>query len=146
MVTRRASASRGKLHLSLNVLAETLREQGNLDEAEALCRRSQHLTEKAFGPDHPRLDGCLATLARIRIAQDRPADAEPMLRRCLSILDAAVVADHPDLRARREEHAAVLRQLGRPTETLSTGIKATASGPERQSGQLVWTGKGGTAK
>jgi tetratricopeptide (TPR) repeat protein len=125
----------------LNVLAETLREQGNLNEAEAFCRRSQHLTEKAFGPDHPRLDGCLATLARIRIAQNRPADAEPLLQRCLSILDASVVADHPDLRTRREEYAAVLRQLGRPTETLSTSIQATGPAPERQSAQLVWSGK-----
>jgi len=105
-------------HLSryLNVLAETVRQQGHLGEAESLCLRSQALTEKAFGPDHFRLDGCLAPLARIRAAQGRFGEAEALLRRCVLSLEPAVVAEHPDRLARREEYAALLRQLDRADE------------------------------
>jgi tetratricopeptide (TPR) repeat protein len=111
----------------LNVLAETVRQQGRLDEAEALCLRSQALTEKAFGPNHLRLGACLATLARIRITQGQPAAAEPLLCRCLAILDAVVVADHPDRLLRRGEYAALLRQLGRPAEAASWDKETNAN-------------------
>jgi hypothetical protein len=98
----------------LNVLAEIVRLQGRLDEAEALCQRSQALTEKAFGADHINLDGCLASLGRIRLAQGRDAEAEQFLRHSLAILEQVVVPEHPERIAREEEYAAVLQRLNRP--------------------------------
>jgi tetratricopeptide (TPR) repeat protein len=95
----------------LNVLAEIVRLQGRLDQAEDLCRRSQALTVKAFGSEHLGLDSCLATLARIRIAQGRHTEAERLLRGCLTILEQTVVPEHPERVARTEEYANLQRTL-----------------------------------
>jgi tetratricopeptide (TPR) repeat protein len=103
----------------LNMLAEIVRLQGGLEEAESLCRRSQRLTEKAFGTEHIDLDGCLATLARIRMAQGRHADAEQLLRRCLSILEPVVVPEQRERVMRRDEYAALQRQMNGPGEASS---------------------------
>jgi tetratricopeptide (TPR) repeat protein len=136
-LARRAVASfektvfgRNHPHLArfLNILAEVVREQGNLEEAESVCLRSQALLETSFGPEHPRLDSCLVTLARIRIAQSRLAEAEPLLRRCLAILDKTVVAEHPERWMRRQELAALLRQLGRTEEAVKWETRAQSTG------------------
>ena len=110
----------------LNVLAEIVRKQGRLDEAESLCLQSQTLTEEAFGSEHISLDRCLSTLARIRAAQGRSAEAEPLLRRSVSILER-VVPEHLDRITRMEEYAALLRNLGRPSEADEWDAKAKES-------------------
>jgi tetratricopeptide (TPR) repeat protein len=89
----------------LNALAESARLVGKLEEAEALCLRSQALIEGAFGPEHFGLDACLSTLARIRMTQNRIGEAQQLFDRCVAILEKNVVLDHPDLLVRQNEAA-----------------------------------------
>ncbi len=97
-------------------LGEILRQQNRLDESEELCQRACSLLENSLGPDYYGLDRGLATLARIRIAQGKMADAEQLLRRCLRILNPVVVPEHPDRLERMTELAALLRVMKRDSE------------------------------
>jgi tetratricopeptide (TPR) repeat protein len=100
----------------LNVLAEIVRLQGRLEEAETLCARSQVLTEEAFGSEHINLESCLATMARIRIAQARYLEAEQFLKQSLAILERVVLPEHHERAARLEEYVVFLGHMNRPSE------------------------------
>jgi tetratricopeptide (TPR) repeat protein len=109
----------------LNALAEVLRKQGHLPEAEALCEQAQQLVEKNKGGEYFNMERCLTTLARIRVAQNRPAEAEAMFRRCLEILQESA-PEHPERAKRLTECAAVLRRLDRPDEAEQMEAEAKA--------------------
>ena len=55
------------------------------------------LIEKTFSPDHPSLALPLSNLALIYQAQQKNADAEPLLRRSLAITEKAFGPEHPSL-------------------------------------------------
>jgi CHAT domain-containing protein/predicted transcriptional regulator len=53
--------------------------------------------EKAFGPESPPVATVLSNLADLYQAQDRYANAEPLLKRALLIRQKALGPDHPDI-------------------------------------------------
>jgi tetratricopeptide (TPR) repeat protein len=77
---------------SLNTLAELYRTQGQYTQAEPLYKRSLAISEKALGPDHPRVAASLNTLASLYDAQGRYAEAEPLSKRSLAIREKAADA------------------------------------------------------
>jgi hypothetical protein len=99
------SAENPLLAYYLNALAEPTRLLGKLEEAETICIRAQQMLEKSFGPEHYGLDPCLATLARIRMAQCRYGEAQQLFDRCVAILEKNVIPDHPELILRLSEAA-----------------------------------------
>ena len=48
-------------------------------------RRALSIYEQAYGPDHPRFAAALNNLAQLLQATNCLSDAEPLLRRALSI-------------------------------------------------------------
>jgi tetratricopeptide (TPR) repeat protein len=117
-------ASETAIRLRLfNVQAEILREQGRIEEAESLCERSQQLIGK--DSEYFSRDRCLATLARIRIGQNRLAEAEVLFRRCLAILEQSA-PEHPERVKRLQELAVLLRTLDRPDEAEKLEAEAKA--------------------
>lgn len=117
-------ASEANIRLRLwSALSEILREQGHLEKAESLCELAQQLINKSKGGEYLNADHCLATLARIRITQDRPAEAEALFRRCLAILKESA-PEHPERARRLTECAALLRKLERPAEAEQLEIEA----------------------
>jgi tetratricopeptide (TPR) repeat protein len=119
-------ASEANIRLRLwSVLSEILREQGQLDKAESICELAQQLIDKNKGGEYLNADRCLATLARIRVAQNRPSEAETLFWRCLAILKESA-PEHPERVKRLTECAALLRNLERSAEAeqLETEAKA----------------------
>jgi tetratricopeptide (TPR) repeat protein len=70
---------------SLNNLALLYQSQGRHAEAEPLYKRALVITEKALGPDHPRVGTTLNNLAQLYRAQGRHAEAEPLVRRANAV-------------------------------------------------------------
>ena len=55
------------------------------------------LGEKEFGPDRPQTAFLLNNPARLYKAQSRYAEAEPLHKRALAIVEKALGPDHPDV-------------------------------------------------
>jgi tetratricopeptide (TPR) repeat protein len=60
---------------------------GRYSEAIPLAQQLLESREKAAGPDHPEVASALTTLANLYNSQGRYADAEPLYKRSLSILE-----------------------------------------------------------
>jgi serine/threonine protein kinase/tetratricopeptide (TPR) repeat protein len=71
--------------LILSALACTYDEAGQFVRAEPLHREYLQRMEKQSGPDTEQTAVAFASLGRNLLKQQRPADAEPVLRRCLAI-------------------------------------------------------------
>ena len=52
-----------------------------------LLRRSLGIEERAFGPVHPAISATLRNLSAILLKTGRPAEAEPLARRSLAVLE-----------------------------------------------------------
>ena len=58
--------------------------------------------------------------------QGRYAEAEPLYKRALAILEKALGPDHPDVATTLENYAALLRKTGRTTEATKMEARAKA--------------------
>jgi len=58
---------------------------GQLARSEPLYREVLERARKKFGPNDPRTAGAMASLGRNLLAQEKSAEAAPMLRECLTI-------------------------------------------------------------
>ncbi|MCZ6453622.1 MAG: tetratricopeptide repeat protein, partial [Alphaproteobacteria bacterium] len=79
-----------------------------------------------LGPEHPDLATNLNNLAGLYREQGKYADAEPLYKRALAILDKTPGPEHPNLTAGLENYAAVLRKTGRTLEADNLENRATA--------------------
>ncbi len=70
----------------------------------------------------------LNKLAALYCATDRYVEAEPLLRRVLTIVEKILPADHPNLATVRENYARFLDQLGRGDEAAVLRAQAVAAG------------------
>ena len=79
-----------------------------------------------MGPDHPSLATNLNSLAFLYHDQRKYAEAEPLYRRALAIIEKAVGPDHPKVTATLESYAALLRKTNREYEALKMEARAKA--------------------
>jgi tetratricopeptide (TPR) repeat protein len=75
--------------ISLANLAESLRKQDRLAEAESTARRALGLIAKTLSPDDPHYADCLETLGSIERANGHPKEAGQYLSRALAIQEKA---------------------------------------------------------
>ncbi len=59
-------------------------------------------------------------------AQGKYAEAEPLLKRALAIVEKALGPEHPDVAASLENYAALLRETGRSDEAAKMEARAEA--------------------
>jgi tetratricopeptide (TPR) repeat protein len=92
-----------------------LRRQGFADYAgaESLFLRALDIYEGSHGPDSPRTAVVLYALAEMYVAQERYAEAEPLIERASAIYGRLMEPDSPDLLRAIELHEEVQRRLGR---------------------------------
>ena len=67
-------------------------------------------------PEHPEVAICLNNLAELLRVTNRPAEAEPLIRRALAIDEASLGLDHPNVAIRLNNFAILLRTTGRLAE------------------------------
>jgi tetratricopeptide (TPR) repeat protein len=91
----------GGCQLGLSFLAKS-----RYVQAEPLMRRAltideasygPEIDEASYGPDHPKVARDLNNLASLRYATNRLAEAEPLMRRALTIDEASYGPDHPNV-------------------------------------------------
>ncbi len=68
----------------------------------------------------------LNNLALLYQAQGRYAEAEPLYKRSLAILEKALGAEHPDVAQSLENYAVLLRKTGRDIEAAKLEARAKA--------------------
>jgi non-specific serine/threonine protein kinase/serine/threonine-protein kinase len=68
---------------TMNTMAALLADEGNLPEAEALCRQTLEAGQRSLGADNSLLDTVSSNLCRILRDQGRLAEAEPQARQLL---------------------------------------------------------------
>ena len=61
--------------------------------------------------------------------QGRYAEAEPLLRRALAIMEQTIGPEHPTVATGLVDHAALLRELGREGEAVEMDARARRIGP-----------------
>ncbi len=98
-------------------------QQGDYAEAERQLGAALKEAE-GFGPQDPRLATSLNNLAVLYEARGRYAEAEPLYKRALAIVEKALGPEHPDVATSLENYAALLRKTERTTE--ATKMKARA--------------------
>jgi tetratricopeptide (TPR) repeat protein len=72
--------------------------------------------EKALGPEHRHVGVALNDLAELYMAQGRFAEAEPLQKRRLIILENALGATHPDVAVALNDLALLYHHLERFAE------------------------------
>src|SRR5262249_27960031 len=75
------------LAASLNTYANSLSDQGKLDEAMPIFRRALGILEKALGPDHPNVARTLGNMGIAEFNGFRYDEALEHLRRALGLLE-----------------------------------------------------------
>ncbi len=118
--------------------------KSNSPRGSELARQSYDVFAAGEGPDHPYTAHALLEIGRNYLEQDRVAEAEPVLRRCLEIRRKKLESPHPDLaraqvslgrcliRQNRHQEAAVLL---REAETMFV----TLYGPDNELTQTTRT-------
>ena len=71
---------------------------------------------EARGPNRPNFAQSLNILAVLYMAQDRYAEAEPLLKRSLAAFEKALGPNHPEAANVRNNLAALYRDQGRYTD------------------------------
>ncbi len=74
------------------------------------------MREAALGPDHSDLAIALNDLATLLQATNRPAEAEPLMRRALAIDEQSYGAEHPDVARDLNNLAQLLQATNRLAE------------------------------
>jgi hypothetical protein len=71
-------------------------------------RRALTIDEDSFGADHPRLAIRLHNLALLLQAANRPAEAEPMIRKAVEIFQASLGSEDPRTLNAKESLGSIL--------------------------------------
>ncbi len=100
-------------------------QQGNYAEAEKQLSAALQEAEK-FGPEDPRLSATLNNLAWLYDDQGKYAEAEPLYKRSLAILEKALGQEHSNVATTLENYAGLLREMGREEEASSMEVRAKA--------------------
>ena len=68
----------------MTALAALYQEEGKYSEAEPLLTKTLEMDRRVLGPKHSTTATCLTSLAELRLAQHRDAEAESLLRQALN--------------------------------------------------------------
>jgi tetratricopeptide (TPR) repeat protein len=79
-----------------------------------------------LGIDHPDVATTLNNLALLYSSQGKYADAEPLYKRALAIVEKVFGGEHPDVAMVLENYAALLRKLNREREAVELETRAKA--------------------
>jgi hypothetical protein len=98
-----------------------------LDQAETLMRRALAISEKSFGPEHPSVALRLSNLALLLRDANRLGEAEPLMRRNLTIVIHFARDNgypHPRLRSSRDSYVSLLKEMKVPKGEISAKLRA----------------------
>ncbi len=143
---------------TLNATGIEAYERGDYSEAEKQWSAALKEADE-FGAEDPRLATSLNNLADLYRLQGRYAEAEPLYKRSLEILEKALGAEHPDVATSLNNLAEVYRAQGRYAEAeplyerslairekaLGAGHPHVALSLENYSALLRETGRGSEA-
>lgn len=109
-------------------------QQGNYGEAVKQIKAALEAA-KAFGPDNPRLATTLNNLAVLYDEQGRYAEAEPLYKRALAIVEKALGPEHPNIATNLNNLVSLYLFQGKyaeaePLVKRSLAITEKALGPE----------------
>ena len=110
----------------LNNLGFLCSKRNRAEEGAVFLTRSIRILEKTAGPEHAALVRPLHNLAAIYLQTHRPADAEPLLARALTIAADAYGPDNPVYGGVLRTDAIALRQLNRKQESKEAERRAHA--------------------
>ncbi|MFF0448506.1 tetratricopeptide repeat protein [Streptomyces sp. NPDC004609] len=117
----------GQRHLftltCLNNLALVLRDRGRLDESVDLLGAVYQARAQTVGPENPLTLNAANNLVVTLVLQGRLEEAAEQYPALVGACENAFGADHPDVAAIRDDHADVLRRLGRHRE--AAGLRGT---------------------
>ena len=77
----------------MQLIGDVRRLQGDPTGAESHLARALEILRLRLPEAHPQLVDCLLPLARIRLENGRPDEAEPLLREALAVLEASAPED-----------------------------------------------------
>ena len=114
---------------------QALYQAGRYGEAIPFYEKALQLSEREFGPEHPKVATSLNNLALLYDAQGRYGDAEPLYKRSLAIREKALGPDHPNVATSLTNLAELYRAQGRyadaePLYKRALAINEKALGPE----------------
>ena len=112
--------------MTLTLLAQLYREQGDYGQAEPLFQRALAIREKALGTEDPDVATGLNNLAALYEDQEKYAEAEPLFLRALAIQEKAVGPEHPNVVGSLENYADLLRKTNREDEAAKMEARAEA--------------------
>jgi hypothetical protein len=111
-------------------LAGALKGLGRRSEAEPIFRRALAIDEAVYGDTHPNVARDLNNIGGLLLDDNRPAEAEPLMRRSASIhLRFFAVNGRPHPHCMNAVHGfeVVLRALGRSDVDILAEINALAA-------------------
>jgi tetratricopeptide (TPR) repeat protein len=106
----------------LNNLGVLHKKHGQYTVAEPYFTRALAIKEKLLGADHPDVGLSLRNLALLYAAQERYDVAEPLFRRGVTIQEKS--PEGLELAGSLEQHAAILRKMGRHAEADAAASRA----------------------
>jgi non-specific serine/threonine protein kinase/serine/threonine-protein kinase len=109
---------------SMNLLANTLGDEGHDVEAEKLCREVLAIRLRVLGPKHPDTLRSMVTLGGTLYEQGHYAEAEKLFREALDLQRQILGPEHPDTVGSMNDLASTFSQEGRNADAVKI-IRAT---------------------
>jgi len=106
------NAPDGEVCACLIDLAYLYKEQGNLGQAETMCRLGLQLQEKVYHPNHPYVAYTLRILSEICREQGRYEEAKSTLERAMTIMRAVRADDDQEVAPFKVDKARLLMAAG----------------------------------
>ncbi|UCC98062.1 MAG: tetratricopeptide repeat protein [Phycisphaerales bacterium] len=132
---QKTNASDSELCACLIDLAYLYKEQGNLNQAETMCRLGLALQEKVHQPNHPYVANTLRILSEICRELGRYEEARTTLERAMTIIRKVRPEDGQEIAPLKVDMARLLMARGDYTDaeshfTQAIGVIETSFGPE----------------
>lgn len=96
-----------------NGLGTTCYRRGDLECARSHLEVALSIREETLGPEHPYVATVLFNLSGVQMDEEKWADAEKSLARCVKIREARLPPDHPFLREALARYVEVLEKRGK---------------------------------
>ena len=91
---------------------------GRFSEAEPLYTRALEITEKALGPEHPKVAVCLKNLAIFFHKQRKYLKAIPYYERAIEVMEKTIGENSLELVSLLEDYASLLNSMKKNKDAL----------------------------